>query len=188
MCPDRQILSLYHDGELPSPWKEKLETHLASCGECVSRLEGYRCLSRVLTGDTVDDGLRVAAQERVRRGLRFSRPARAADRTGRLWSRRVSIPLPAAAAVAAVLAVAFAFALRSRAVPSVPAPDTLSAMGLDVPAIAYPEDMDGVLRYLGDTDTGDMVIIRLPESKRFTSSGEPAIIKAADYSRSRLSQ
>jgi hypothetical protein len=45
--------------------------------------------------------------------------------------------------------------------------------------------MDEVLRYLGKEDAGDIVIIKLPESKSFSSSGEPALIKAADYSRSR---
>jgi hypothetical protein len=43
-------------------------------------------------------------------------------------------------------------------------------------------DMNGVIQYLGNDDTADIVIIRLPESKSFMSFGEPAIVKAADYS------
>ncbi|GHU05470.1 hypothetical protein FACS1894147_11680 [Spirochaetia bacterium] len=57
MCPDRQILSLYHDDELPSPWKEKLESHVASCPACAARLAQYRDLSRVLLdNDAADRG------------------------------------------------------------------------------------------------------------------------------------
>jgi hypothetical protein len=43
--------------------------------------------------------------------------------------------------------------------------------------------MESVLQYLGSNDTGDILILRLPESRNFASYGEPAIIKAADYTR-----
>jgi hypothetical protein len=44
-------------------------------------------------------------------------------------------------------------------------------------------DMNGIMQYLGQEDTADFVIIRLPESRNFVSSGEPTLVKAADYSR-----
>jgi len=44
--------------------------------------------------------------------------------------------------------------------------------------------MEEVLQQLaGGRDNGEVLIIRLPESRNFTSYGEPAIINAADYSR-----
>ena len=46
-------------------------------------------------------------------------------------------------------------------------------------------DLNGVLQYLGNDDSPDIMIIRLPESRSFMSSGEPAIIRAADYSGSK---
>ena len=30
-CPDKDLYSAYVDGELQSPWKEKIEAHLVSC-------------------------------------------------------------------------------------------------------------------------------------------------------------
>jgi anti-sigma factor RsiW len=45
MCPDRQILSVYLDEELPSPWKEKMEAHVSSCAECQAVLEKYQAVS-----------------------------------------------------------------------------------------------------------------------------------------------
>jgi hypothetical protein len=48
-CPDLDLYSAYIDGEVPSPWKEKLEAHLASCPSCKAKVEGYRGLRTALT-------------------------------------------------------------------------------------------------------------------------------------------
>jgi hypothetical protein len=194
MCPEGQILSLYHDGELPSPWKEKLERHLAACPSCAARLEGFRRLSARLAPSPAsppEEALeaamgrvwnRIAPPPLSAKGGEGRRRERAYPRG--LWGRRVSLPLPAAAAALAVLAFALAAALGRPPSRGLPGPEALSpgGIGLEAQGIAYPGDLDGLLRYLGDTDNGEMVIIRLPESKRFTSSGEPAILRAADYS------
>jgi hypothetical protein len=45
-------------------------------------------------------------------------------------------------------------------------------------------DLNGVLKYLG-ADGSDIIILRLPENRNFSRSGDPAIIRAADYSRRR---
>jgi hypothetical protein len=190
MCPDREILSLYHDGELPSPWREKLERHLVSCPECGACLAEYRRLSSVLSGKDSPLGRSFEAAlgrardrvwENLDRGEGAGFPRR---EKARLWNRRVNLPLPVAAAAAAVLVAAGAAIFQSRAPRPAPVVESLAGtggIGLEVRGITYPADPHGILQYLGDTDTPDMVIIRLPESKRFMSSGEPAIIKAADY-------
>lgn len=41
-CPDSDLFSAYVDGEVPSPWKEKLEAHATSCPECAKRTEHYK--------------------------------------------------------------------------------------------------------------------------------------------------
>lgn len=41
-CPDSDLFSAYVDGEVPSPWKEKLEAHASSCPECAKRTERYK--------------------------------------------------------------------------------------------------------------------------------------------------
>ncbi|GHU05474.1 hypothetical protein FACS1894147_11690 [Spirochaetia bacterium] len=104
----------------------------------------------------------------------------------KIWRRRVSLPLPAAAAgaaaVAAALVLALAAAFRSPAT-TAPSPAFMaSGMGLQDQGIAAAADMNGILQYLGDNDSGDIMVIQLPESKQFRSSGEPSIVKAADYS------
>jgi hypothetical protein len=204
MCPDRQILSVYFDGELPSPWKEKMEAHLASCTACTTILRRYAlCSTKLKKGEefsfkpypvatiplktterdavAFNDTLEIA-RERVWQSLPRRKigigPGRA------LWKRRVSLPLPEAAA-AAVLLLFLAAALLRRPEQAGVQQDMMMAgnMGLTMQDIVPVSDMDGVLQYLGNQDSSDIVVIRLPESKSFISSGEPTMIKAADYSR-----
>lgn len=40
-CPDKDLYSVYIDGELSSPWKEKLESHLKNCSKCKAILDSY---------------------------------------------------------------------------------------------------------------------------------------------------
>jgi len=195
MCPDRQIISLYFDGELPSPWKEKMETHLESCTNCRTSLAGYqnlRLMIRVQPEEIVK-----TAQDRVWEKLSggeliTSRPpnekAVSRDfRTGRrVWNRTISLPLPAAAAAALVIIVVF-FALmgiRGGGIQSQPQNSMAVAnIGLDDQDIVPAKDMSGVLKYLSSQENNDVMVIRLPETRNFSRTGEPALINAADYSR-----
>ena len=193
MCPKNQIISLYHDGELPSPWKEKMESHIAACACCAQRLKVYRDISSAANGASVAPSLKdapsqeiEAARERVWLKLEQSvsagfagspRPERA------IWRRRIAIPLPVAAAVALFFLAAFLFAFRVAG--NTEASDlTIAAEAeFDTPGIIPVSDMEDVLQYLGIRDSGDFVILRLPESQNFVNSGEPSILRAADYTR-----
>ncbi|MDR0290650.1 MAG: hypothetical protein LBI06_06925 [Treponema sp.] len=190
VCPDRQLLSVYFDGELPSPWKEKMEAHIAVCAQCARRLESYRGLSQAAASGPGSGGdVPRPAQERVWQRLEqcaLSTPA--ANPGGAVWQRRISIPIPAAAA-AAVLVVALASLLLLRTISS--GEDSGMAAGitfaseaeLDIPGFVPALEMENVLQYLGGRDNGEIIILRLPESRSFVNYSEPAIIRAADYSR-----
>ncbi|GHV90590.1 hypothetical protein AGMMS50268_10930 [Spirochaetia bacterium] len=199
MCPDRQILSVYLDGELPSPWKEKMKAHLAECPQCREQLEAYRLISRRLEGPgeltaapngSAAGDLTASARERIWLRLTASLSAGVLPFPGRgvqgFWRRKVSLPLPAAAALAAA-AAAFVIVLAStwlqQPAGTTQPQNTAVAAGidLDLRGMVPVSDMNGVLQYLGDTDAGDILILRLPESRNFRSSGEPTILKAADY-------
>jgi hypothetical protein len=202
MCPDRQLISVYLDGELPSPWKEKMESHLAGCPRCGRLLESYRHLSLSEPAPAHDNAL-AGARERVwhkleKLGAGQAEPAE--ERGGRLkrgfparrglWGRSVQVPLPAA--VAAVLLILAALLWAAQANKARPQPGmafandeySIEAPGFD-PRLSRIRDMDGVLEYLGGRDSGEILILRLPESRNFSSYGEPAIVKAADYPRRR---
>lgn len=194
MCPDRQMISVYLDGELPSPWKEKMENHLAQCPQCREQLDRYRMISA--PGAPAEASLQEAplleAQERVWRNLeareRFRRneSGLVPKRRALAWGRSVSVPFPVAAAAAAalVIAVAAIWTRRPTEQPLIPQMTIAPQEAIGATEVVPIADMNGVLQYLGSTDNGgDILILRLPESRNFTSSGEPAILKAADYTR-----
>jgi predicted anti-sigma-YlaC factor YlaD len=179
MCPDRQLLSVYLDGELPSPWKEKMEGHLASCSRCRETLGAWRKLSAFLE-ETPDPG---EARDRVWERLSASAAQTAGRARVAMWRRNVPLPFTAAlAAAAAVLAIVFTTILVKgpENIPSIVESPLAAGIDMNVQGIVPVSDMNSVLRYLESTDNGDIMIIRLPESRRFVNAGEPKIIKA-DY-------
>ncbi len=105
MCPDETLLTSYVDGEVPSPWKERLELHLAHCSRCAKRTEAYRALSAALRKDIpIDQAQLDYSLERVRTALAEKRRNLPAGMP--LWSarwhgvfalltaRKVVLPLP----------------------------------------------------------------------------------------------
>jgi len=197
MCPDRQIISLYFDGELPSPWKEKLLVHLESCAKCQTVLAGYNYIGDSLKPfpaeiiQTAQDTIwkKLTSPELVMREQKITNRQYKPDQ--RVWKRNVSLPLPAAAA-AAVLIVVLGFALiglKAGPKPTVAQNSVAAAnIGFDEQGIVPIKDTSGVLNYLSSQDNSDFVVVRLPGSKNFSRSGEPTLINAADYSRRRISQ
>jgi hypothetical protein len=186
MCPDREILSVYLDGEIPSPWKEKLENHLAGCARCRERLEGYRAVHRMIFRQSAVPGAMEAAKERVRVNLenRIKTDPGPRFRAAGIWQRCITVPLPVAAAAAAILVITLTLIWIRRPAVYRPEPEGVAAE-IDMGGIVPVSDMDGVLQYLSGEDTGNYVILKLPESRSFTSTGEPLILKEADYQTAR---
>jgi anti-sigma factor RsiW len=156
-----------------------MEAHLEVCPECRARLDQYRLIFRNLSAE---DASLDAPKERIWRSL-DGRTGELAFKPRRLWSRTVPVPLPAAAAAAAVLVFALVMLFTGR--PFAKVQDTsvaAASMGVDLQGIPA-SDFTGMLQYLSSEDTADIVIIRLPESKSFTSLGEPTLVRAADYVR-----
>jgi len=207
MCPDPQLLSIYVDGELPSPWKEKMENHFSQCSECEEKLENLKRLHELFKKDNstrrtivernaedspAEHELQFLEEAKSRVWQKFE--SRRRFKSGmRLWQRRLSVPLPAAAAAAAVVVVVLVamFMLRGGQVknngfaqqPQEQANFILAAED-DYPGIIPAADLSSVLQYLAPEGT-DVIILRLPENKNFSRTGEPAIIRAADYQRRR---
>jgi anti-sigma factor RsiW len=191
MCPDYQIISVYLDQELPSPWKEKMELHLLSCPVCNARLERFRKYSEALE-KSHEEGLtpKISSMEAAKDRVWQRMVPLETEKWGwrprghNFWYRTLSIPLPAAAAVAALFIMVFALALLRQPTGIPPSQDTIAASEMvDMQDIIPASDMNSVLQYLGNQDMTDLVIIRLPETSSFFSSGEPTMLRAADYSK-----
>ncbi|MCL2765019.1 MAG: hypothetical protein FWD40_07050 [Treponema sp.] len=207
MCPDPQILSIYVDGELPSPWKEKMEAHFKICPLCREKYENFSRLHKLFKKDysekrtyvervidepflpeerTYTEEEMQETKERIWHRIEEKRRLRTHG-----WRRRLSIPLPAAAAAAVILMLVAGLWIRSEAFlhSGVMARNTANTEKLDIiaaeeeiPGIIPAADISGILQYL-TSDGTDIIILKLPESKNFARAGEPAIIRAADYQR-----
>lgn len=190
MCPDYQILSVYFDGELPSPWKEKMEEHTAGCPSCKERLERLRQCSTALKAtlppvDVVDE-----AHEAVWQNMHIGAHRRRLHGR-RIWQNSVSVPIPACAAAAMILFASFAFVLtREQSSVDNLSPFAVTHQGvvaeitdMPMPGMIPVSNMNDVLQYLGNQSSSDIVVIELPEIKEFSRFGEPVIINSADYSR-----
>jgi hypothetical protein len=175
------MLSVYLDGEMPSPWREKLESHVEACPDCAGRLESYR--EAALGHESGEEGAALAAAgERVweRLGASVSRASPPRSRRP-LWRRRVSLPIPAAAAALLAAGVAFSWAIAA-------APDGGDEMPVislvsETDLYAQAQDMASIIEYLISRGGDEMTILRLPDTQSFAASGEPAVVRAADYHR-----
>jgi anti-sigma factor RsiW len=206
MCPDPKLLSIYMDGELPSPWKEKMEAHLAECSECKERYKHFLHLQEMFKKKTHQGHNYVkgsgalqsstteqmppeqefieSSKEKVWREIEY----RQHYSRRRVWKYRLSLPLPAAAAAAAIiLTILTVLYIRGGSLQPQDSAEKsnfiLASEEEEMPSIIpAAQDMNSLLQLLGSEGT-DVMIIRLPENRNFARSGEPAIIRAADYSR-----
>jgi len=207
VCPEKQILSVYYDGELPDCFAEKVMLHIDCCDRCREILEGFRKISEGLEPESVRRGVSVMvkAKDRVRERM-FDAPVnarkRARNRSGfMLFRRSVSVPVPFAAA--ASLLVIFAFFMLFYELRSARRENNFLLSGapyagsdIKDEALDYylsnqdfsgggtgefmipASDMNEVIEYLERADNGSY--IRLPERKEFRRYGEPKLIFAGD--------
>lgn len=188
MCPDPEILSVYLDNELPSPWKERLEEHMRSCEACSAHLARLQGVSVFMREEAANSDLAAAAASaRIRERLEQNSPSRKPNvKSGGLtislpdlsrFARPVTIPFPVAAAAAAVFALMAFLVFRpfSRSQSSIP---RIAAQEETIPTM----DIPAILRYLEAREGSDgVMVIQLPDSGSFVPTGEPTLIKAADY-------
>jgi anti-sigma factor RsiW len=214
MCPDPQILSIYTDGELPSPWKEKMESHLSECSMCREKFKSFKALQELFHKSThhertfverasahvpaeyalhAEQELMEEAKEKVWKKLQSRRRPLLRSYSNNVWQRRISVPLPAAAAAAVVIALMAAVWLRGgsannnsgyASIPLENSEKTSFTIAAEekMPSVIPASDLKSVLQYLGGDHT-EIIILQLPESSNFLRSGEPAMIRAADYVR-----
>ncbi|MCL1813434.1 MAG: zf-HC2 domain-containing protein [Treponema sp.] len=179
-------MSVYFDGELDSPWKEKFEKHLNECTSCRNHLESYKLMRQrlkeaSLVPDRPVDQALMEAMERVWEKTGYViRPKRQGIR--RFWNGSLTIPVPVAAAAGLIMAVAFAAIIAFKQQPAkVTEPPQLAGLEMQE-MMPVSGDMASFFQYLSSDNSADMVIIRLPDTT-FKNVGEPRMLRAADYTR-----
>lgn len=181
MCPDKEILSAYLDGEIPSPWNEKISEHLTVCGDCALHLKELEAVSyRVKASDTLSESDIQSGKERIFMEILSSRGGE--RRYNRFWHRQVAVPLPLLAAAAVILVLFMGLGLF-------PGGEGETAVlaensGIDYLKVKLTDDkLDNLAELLKNRDAQVQVFIELPPVSRFDTGMEPQFIKAADYQR-----
>jgi hypothetical protein len=181
MCPDRDILSAFIDGEVGAPWRGAIEAHLASCADCRAFVDGLLSTGSAIREEGSPDW--TGPMERVRRGLL----ARASSRPApvRFWRRRLSVPVPvAAAAAAAVIGIASALTAVSLRGPVGHVRITRAPAGATEIQISAPiGDLETLLRSVGGGDASQEDVFTLPKNVLLYPVGEPRMGKAAEFTR-----
>lgn len=175
MCPDKNLLSAYFDGELDDRFSLELEAHIVECDLCSRVLEGFQAVSEALVSEphpeTTESSQKTWELLRSRFSSLYPRP---------VWKRRLQIPAPVLAAVAALvilLGVGLLFSLNSSR--EYNAFDTVTAARYETAEYAT---FDEILNYL-DARGGQAFVFTLPQDTKVQFWSEPQLIRAADYER-----
>jgi anti-sigma factor RsiW len=175
MCPDREILSAYFDGELGPQWERKVRAHLAQCEACRIRLDEFRSLRQTLrTGSIVVPD---EAPQRVWNRIQAERVA--IPRLG-LWKRKIVLPAPVFAGAMGL----FALLLIGSVLFTMGYVDRALARNGEVevkPMAIQVETVEDLIRYLESQNAYVEVNLQIPEGSNFYIFGEPQFLRAADY-------
>lgn len=180
MCPDRSLWSAFADGEVPSPWKERMERHAAGCSRCASILAGYRGLSAILGSELPRQEARALDRARLQASRALDARLRglqaAGSKAGFLQSAwrgsfRIPAPMAMAAAVAIVVLAGFMLVVTGgNGRRQLQATQEVLAANADA--------LDQLVRYLDAKGASQAVVIRLPEGSSYAAPGEPVIMTA----------
>lgn len=182
MCPDDELLSAYCDGEVPSPWKERIEAHAAVCSACSRRIQTYTELHTLLASlDTPEEKDAFdAARQRILSAIQskefdFSRKTAGTlgNRLSDFWARSVVLPMPIAAA--ALVVVAFLGGL-SVGVMNPRAKDARVLASAVQTLPASNASFDSILQFAESQTSPQTVTIRVQKDALVIQQGTPVIV------------
>ena len=202
MCPDESLLSAYIDGEVPSPWKEKLESHVVECPKCAVRVSEFRKLdARLQQLESPDAEAELTmARARIQADLRFdiadaekskivsvlpgalatehldTRYERKARRNG---SRRAVLSMPVLAASVLVLIFAAGLVVGGKVLVNKKPQSIASASGTIQVGSG---SMDSINQYWSSLKSDQGVTITMPSEVSFEPIGDPVIMTYIDGS------
>lgn len=178
MCPDEELLSSFFDGEVPSPWKERIELHLSSCPDCSRKLRRFGELRATLAEavSPEEEQLLAAAAARIGQSVDFGafglkRGERAPLlHLDKVWSKKVALSIPLLTAGAAALLLAGLglglFRSNQSAGTMASASRTLQPQQVSLESMA---------QYLKQTSL-QPVMIDVPSESTFSQYGNPVIV------------
>jgi hypothetical protein len=180
-CPNPDLLSAFFDGEVDSPWSEKIQEHVEACRHCQRVMARLRDLRQTLLAD--EEPPVAGPLARTRELLHDLRSPDLMGRRRTLWRKRVSIPVPAMAAMLAVILGLGGLLIFLSTRPNFPFMSIKKQpSGITEVQVAAPiEDLEQLLKSLDSESGYDQIIITLPEDTEFLQFGEPKMLRADEY-------
>ena len=188
MCPDRELLSVWVDGEIPSPWRETIDRHVGACPGCAAVVASMRETKALFSADIASmDEATCAAKTRLQERLESSLPSRQTVHSngfrsgaGALWLHKFSVPFPAAAAAALVLAV-LGFSLLASGRRNADLQVAVRRAFEATPVATSGMGIESIIEYVSSQNTPFSININLPAEAFGGTAGEPFIVREADY-------
>jgi len=184
MCPDSKLLSAFYDGEVASPWKEKIEDHITECAQCKAVVDGFSSQTDFLQSEPVPEFSSSFAD--VQMLIRHKNNVETGHAPFSLFKAPV---IPMAAAAAAVLAFLFGFMMAGSTGPSASYSEIPLAVadGWSVPPgdLVIPgEDLEAMLSMIeqnSDFLFNQETSLELPVNLNLAHLGESALVRTASY-------
>jgi hypothetical protein len=180
MCPEKEALSAFIDGEIEAPWHAEIEEHLQSCVLCRSAVQALLDLGNLVrTAEEPDHASAMAAVERRIADMRNLSD----QRRGSFWRRPITIPMPVAGMAAALiifLGTAYAVTFMRREFR--PVMIKIQPSGVTEVQISAPvADIEKLLKSLEKGDSSLNDVWQLPKNSRFSKVGEPTFLRETDF-------
>lgn len=183
-CPEKIIISEYLDGTLPSPWKEKLQSHILECPTCEATYEAYKKISDSMKAQgskelsTFDyDASFESLKQKLNQRLARQKLKDEARYDKKFWQKSVKLPVPAllAAALLLLFLPAFTFfASRSKTVTvqnyayelMSPSPKLIRNTRSTLKQVNFNSGVSGFLRFYlpSDEEQGVYKVMDIPAS------------------------
>ncbi|MBF9015902.1 MULTISPECIES: zf-HC2 domain-containing protein [unclassified Oceanispirochaeta] len=184
MCPDSKLLSAFYDGEVASPWKEKIEDHIGECPQCKTVIDGFSGQTEFLQSESEPESSSSYAD--VQMLIRHKSNIRSNSST--VLSFRAPV-VPMAAAAAAVLAFFFGFLMAGTTGPSATYAEIPLAIseGWSVPPgdLVIPgEDLEAMLSMIEQSSGvlfNQETSMELPVNLSLARLGDSALVRTAAY-------
>ncbi|MFQ3621045.1 MAG: zf-HC2 domain-containing protein [Spirochaetales bacterium] len=184
MCPEKELLSMYVDGEVTQEDGIAITSHLETCSNCAGIVNRFIKIRKVLLhiGETLAENTPAREtqmeQELIGAGQRISRELERYRRVPRpFWQKQVPLTwLATAASVAFLLGGALSVTLLHPRVSenSFNQPQTLN-ITIKV------RNMQQLLEILQHQQGVKEITIQLPDTPQFEFRSEPVFIRAADF-------
>ncbi len=180
MCPDRELLSAWTDGEVPSPWRETIERHIETCTTCSGVVTSMKRTHALLASDAaLIDAAAGSAHARVEERLGFA-TLRGAASSGAFWNRKYPVPFPVAAAAALVLAV-LGFALAESGRRNADLRMAVQRAFEATPVATSGMGIESIIEYISKQNSSVNINITLPAEAFGSVTGDPFIVREADF-------